>query len=718
DTIVFREKNVENASHSHLTPKPGFMESQLGHALLDLKSLLYKISQQSLIEPVPSSPLTRISWIKSVAKAQVQSSSDINYLSQFTPNLEAWLAKNRFPAIQKEIIDPLEAILQQIPNMRALDEALEITVVLDRYTKLRGVLTEVLGLSIFRGFRLRKDSLNKIIDSSGFPEAREVFLDRKLEVDALEKVIDKIEGRLKSTYDLVKTLVEEQNPIVFTLTKIRRDYLSPINTILSRLHNRALIAESLGLNNLTAQIVSCEKFMLQLWDENAIYPDIDGNINGDNYDVKHASNNPIINFFFCNSENVEFTLLDEIQKLENTMRQTHKRLNAIIFTLTFIDKLSVKVLSQVESCADTVNQILESDQQQAFNQDGAEVDQKKINFMDDNRLFFRSIPMQLKTIKSKINQLLRDPALSEPYNVELFRKLDNQVFKLQNFLKGSLDYIEGRRDGVGLSAALAQIHSNTDQPGLSDDAGTGNLPATPSKEQIKKLCAAITGLLEKISLIEWDMLKLPIPPQKGLAVMQQNKMLVDKAWLDVEGVSYDLEQLDAAGGTHAEEITALATLQGRAEKLLARLTTVHDQISKPFFADRRLEAEAEQTEGEKKEKRQAAKQPDLCRQSIPNSRRDKERVVVTSSISLQTVIGKNVINGKIADVSVNGICMKTKEIPIDLQADTQATFKFEKDKTGTTFSCRVVRVSGNMIILNITPDQESAFSKMVRTYIV
>jgi hypothetical protein len=202
--------------------------------------------------------------------------------------------------------------------------------------------------------------------------------------------------------------------------------------------------------------------------------------------------------------------------------------------------------------------------------------------------------------------------------------------------------------------------------------------------------------------------------------MQQNKMLIDKAWLDVEGIIYDLEQLDAVDNTQAEKLTALATLQSRAEKLMSRLTTVHDQLSRPFFADRRQEAESDLTDEEKKEKRRAAaqQQPDLCQKEVQCSRRDNERVAVTSSISLKTVIGKNVITGEIADVSVNGICMKTKEPPTNLQTDAQATFQFEKDRNSTTFSCRVVRVSGNMIILNIAADQESSFSKLVRTYIV
>ncbi|MBF0194083.1 MAG: PilZ domain-containing protein, partial [Magnetococcales bacterium] len=719
DTLVFREQSLENAIPNTKKQKTGLIDTAFKPAIDSIKLLTFNIFQKSLTDAVPSSPLTRISWLDSVAKAQVQSSAEINYLSQFTPNLENWLVKKRFPVIQEEIITPLENVLNQIPNMQALDDAMEITATQEKYNNLKGVLTEVLGLSIFRGFHLQKNTLANILDSSGVDEASAVFLNRDMEVAALETVIDEVESRLSRTYSLVKTLVEEQNPIVFTLTKMRRDYLSPINTILSRLQNRELIEESLGVNSLTVQIVSCEKFMLQLWDENAVDQGSD-NKPIDHFDIKQAEANPIINFFHCNRDNVEITLLDEIKRLESRMQETHKRLNAIIFTLTFIDKLSVKVLTHVEKCADIVNQILEADQQQQIhNTPDAKRDQKKINFMDDNRLFFRSIPMQLKTIKTKVTKLLKDPTLSEPYNVELFRKLDNQVFKLHNFLKGSLDYMEGRRDGVGLSAALAQVSPQFATDDIKPTA-VDKLPETPSKKKISELSKTIRDTLEKISLKEWDMIKLPIPPQHGLEVMKQNRQFIDSAWLEVEDISYSLEQTDtnklAQDGNTKEKTTVLAKLQGRAEILNTKLNTIFKQISKPFFADRRLEKEATLSDEQKAEQRKT-KQQDFCHPEA-NSRRTNERVRITSTIALATTVGDTVIHGEIADVSTNGLCIKASKRPTDLPADAQAVFKFDSDNNETEFPCKVVRVSGEMIILTITPEQESGFSKLVRTFII
>jgi hypothetical protein len=724
DTLVHKEGLDENAM-TYVQKPAGFMDSKAGHFLLAIKKWTHNILNRSLVEPVSSSPLTRISWIKSVAKAQIQSSSDINHLSQFTPDLENWLVKKRFPIIQQEILDPLESILSQIPNQQALDDALEITAIRDKYQNIKGVLTEVLGLSIFRGFRLKKDTLVNIIESSGIDEAKAVFLSREMEAAALEAVIDKIENRLNRTYSLVKTLVEEQNPIVFTLTKMRRDYLSPINTILSRLHYRELIEESLGLNKLTAEIISCEDFMLQLWNEAPITHDAP---NDKSYDIKQTDANPIINFFFCNKENVEFTLLDEIKQLENTMRETHNRLNSIIFTLTFIDKLSVKILSQVDQSADIVNRILQADQQlHIHQQEGLESDQKKINFLDDNRLFFRSTPMQIKTVQTKINKLLRDPSLAEQYNVELFRKLDNQMFKLHNFLKNSLDYVEGKRDGTGLSAALAQISPQfaggieSEAQQASDDSRQAKLSSIPSLSKARKLCSQIKELLEKISLQEWDMLKLPIPPQKGMAVMKTNKQFVDQAWLDVEDIFYALEKLDQYKAEHTtgDDKAELTTQQGRAETLLKKLESIHTQISQPFFADRRLEAEATMSPSEKETKRRFRENnQELCTASEPNTRRTNERVRITSSIEMTTIIDGQIINGEIVDVSVNGLCIKTNKPSTGLKTDAQATFRFVAQKDDAEFTCRVVRASGTTIILTISSDQEATFSKLIRSYIV
>ncbi len=720
DTLVFKDEDADREEDAP-KKKGQFKDSAIG-------GILNFLFQKPLADPVPSSPLTRISWIKAMAASHLRSSSDINYLAQFTPDLEQWLVEKRFPVIQQEIIDPLDEILSQIPNKRAIDDALEISKVRTRYQKLKGVLTEVLGLSIFRGFQLKEDTLVNIIEASGVDEARQVFLTREMDVAALESVLDRLEIRLNRTYKLVKTLAEEQNSIVFTLTKIRRDHLSPINTILSRLQNRNLIAESQGLNKITAEIVSCEDFMLQLWNETSMVIDEDGAGLVNNYEFKQADSNPIINFFFCTKENVELTLLDEIRRIENSIKTTHDHLNSIIFTLTFIDKLAVKMLALLDTSADLVNRILQADQQLHIHLDESqEKDIKKLNFLGDNRLFFRSTPMQIRTIRNKVDKLLRDPALAEPYNVDLFRKLDNQTFKLHSFLNNSLAYLEGRRDGAGLSAALAQISpqfaGNVVRPAQAETGDTEkNGVKTPlSPSEIIDICTDIKELLERIVLTEWDMIKLPIPPEHGIAFMKSNKDFIDQSWLDAENMVYELERLEKfnAAGELQHGPDRLGALQGRAEATLLRLEEIYSEISKPFFADRRLEqAEALAEVGNAARRRFRESNQELCVPSEPDSRRDKKRVRITSKITLSTIIGDKIINGDIVDVSVNAFCIKADKRPVDLQADSKATFKFLADKEAREFNCQVVRVSGNTIILSIPAAQETAFSEQVRSFII
>ncbi|MBF0448499.1 MAG: PilZ domain-containing protein [Magnetococcales bacterium] len=677
-----------------------------------LKTYYEILFKKPLTKPVEPCPIMRVSWTKSIALSHTNSDLQINGLAKFTALLERWLTVDRFPKIHSEILTPLQHLLDKIPNREMLIRALELETELEKHENLKENLKVVLGLSTFYGFQLDENILAKIIGSSGIEQVSNLFLkptqeNHDQDVANLEKLIDQQEHRLERSYGLIKILVEEQDAIVFILTKIRRNYISPINSILSHLQNRTLIAESLGFDQLTHKVTTCEQFIMQLW--NAPTSALENQEMEQTDQIEQIESNPIIAYFFCRNRKSNLTLLGEIKMLEVMLKSTLEQLNATVFTLTFLDKLSGKVISQLKETNELAEELLFLDKKiRHIQTDDPRIDQDKINFLDDSRLFLRSMPTQLKTLQSKINLILKSPTLGEPQSVELFRKMENQIFKLYTFSKNAVDYLNDQRDGLGLAAALAQI-----EPQIHDMQSFTQTRTSLSVQEAQKNCQLIKEYLEQVSLKEWDLLKQSIPPQKPLKILIDNRDWIDQTWLAVEHMSYSVDTMPPTSDSNNEE--SLHFINRQAETLLKKLEAILEELSMPFYSDRRLTKK--ETVEESAKRRQNEIEKKMCDSYLPDSRRKHERVHVLSSVELLSAIGSEVIHGEILDVSTNGICMKTNHQPIQLQEQMEIGFNFSGKPKENAFKCRIVRLSGNMIILNLLAGEEAKFTKNLRPFL-
>ena len=426
--------------------------------------LLHFLFRKPLTKAEPAFPLTRISRIRALALSNYKSRGHINHLLDFVPSLRHFLRERLF-LIKKEILLPLLGALEQIPNGDVIEESLGVYKLNQEYDKVERGLMELLGLSQFQGIQVSEQMVQTIVEASGVGELVGIYLNRDTDDSVLEKRIVTLESRLARAYKLIRDLVDGQDALIFTLTKIRRDYLSPINAALSKLHNRARIEASLGLRKIKEDIVVIESCLLELWDTSSSNLPMPAEL-VNNKQPHYTNMGAILDLIRRNSAVGQvFDMVDYVKQLEVGIALIRKRLDASIYQLTMVDKITDNVHALLKHSLEIVELIfVKDDELHLFPMPEQVVEQKKFDFLEDNRLFFRTVSLQVDSLRARISTLEIGDEVGINHSVELARGLEKQAIMLRYFLKNSLDYLEGKRDSVGLTAALADLQPRVDQP--------------------------------------------------------------------------------------------------------------------------------------------------------------------------------------------------------------------------------------------------------------
>ncbi|MBF0132847.1 MAG: PilZ domain-containing protein [Magnetococcales bacterium] len=659
-----------------------------------------------------SCPLTRLSWMQRMVTARFKTASSQLHLASFSPILKEWLVSSKFPHLRESTLEPLERRLQSIPNRRMIEEALGIGEILAQLDTIHRTLTEILGLSMFRGDVLDTAILHAILTATGVPEIPAVFLDRTSDISILEKRLEGIRNQLDSMHRVLVALVENQDAVVEVLTRIRTHHLSPMNAILEKMENRTFFEKSLRLDVLFRDLTNMERFMMRLWD--ASY-DVASDSDREGIGVEDARANPMLRYLICDNGKSQLTLLEKMGQLETHAEQMHKKLNATIFVLTFVDKLAVKVRGQLEEILDMQHAIMDIDRRNKGGVRGIHpsLEPRLMAFMDNNRLFFMSIQAKVNTMFEKIDALLQDPAVAESHNVELFRGLESRTFKLHQFMKQAQEFFDGRRDRLELPPSLSFAGSGVsghpaglpDDPLAVNDAFAGDVS---SPEAIGRAIKRIRVGLREISLVEWDLLKLPIPPQSVMEIFEENKRFIEHAWVEVERMQAVLDG-DSGGGVPVE----FPLLGEQSQKLADTLEQLWKRVDVLPVVDRRLakdypvHIEAGRRAGD-------AVVDEICHAKPNPSRRSLERVVAFHPVELRFA-GVGTFKGVLQDVSKTGACIETDQPPSSLLRQEMAgTIRVVSDKQENKINCRVKRLTGHMLGLQIDEASQSAFAAVVR----
>ncbi|MEO5349282.1 MAG: hypothetical protein H7836_06525 [Magnetococcus sp. YQC-3] len=454
-----------------------FQGTGLYHGLLRVRAGLYWLFWKPVDPPNPTFPLTRISQLRALALSRHKSRSHINQLADFVPSLRYFL-RDRLFVIKNNLLQPLVETLTKIPNGEMLVYSFRIGELQTEYAHLEQGLVEVLGLSQFQGIQISEQMVQTIVEQSEIDEIVGIYLRRDTKINALEQRIGKLEFRLARAYKLIKDLVEGQDTLIFTLTRIRREYLSPINTALSKLQTRARIEEALGLHKMRDDLAIIENCLLELWDP-SVRPIAIAQ------DVGSAGLGAIINLIRRNSAaGREFDLVAYVKQLEERIAHVYQQLDTAIYQLGLVDKITANTLHFLDDAVILVQDIFAKDEAlQAYPLSARISEQKKFDFLEENRLFFRTVSLQVDALRARVNTLDMGDCLLGSHGMDLARDQEKQAIMLRYFLKNSLDFLEGRRDSVGLSASLAELQPRSQPSQLRRE----RRPEPPPVEEVTEV---------------------------------------------------------------------------------------------------------------------------------------------------------------------------------------------------------------------------------------
>ncbi|MBF0625973.1 MAG: hypothetical protein HQL82_14340 [Magnetococcales bacterium] len=686
---------------------------------------LKRVFLNNLAPPEPGFPLTRVGWYRNQARIALQTRARVNRLVRFTPLLLRLLGE-RIPAIRAGVIQPLMETITHIPNWGFLERALDLEVHKRELSNLQKDLEVLLGLSRFQEIELDDKTLRSIMEDSTFPEIREVFLGSTNDEGLLDKRIDALEKQLRLKRRLVDGLVGDQDTLIEIVTRTRRDHLTPMEGILAHLENRTRMENALGLTRIRRELDRAEGMLLALWDSSL--ETLEEQV-GESSLLETLPDilSDLVTLLSCAEDANEFPLLMQLQELQETTGALNVRLNQRIFVLTFVDKILTKVDGQLNESLGLLREIRAQENRLAATAGvGGPEDGRRLAFLKDNRLFIKSIPMQVEAIRRRLEHQLQDPDFSEPHRVELFRLLESQAFRLHYFLRAALAFLQGEPGAlapaaVSMAPAAPRGPVPAAKPEEWDPSGGFALPPTPAwtpAQQVRDQCREVLRLLPELAVREWDLLKHPMPPPDHLRALEEHRPLLDGAYGTVETLLETLKKFaeERAGqDPDADSIPLLQALLVRSGTLLRDLEGLARRISVTPFVDRRSERSpqpaAKPSSGQVQRREADQKAEDCPKKGL--SRRTAERIRIRSGVQL-TLPGVGTLVGESLDVSNTGLCLHTDHPLHGMKTGLSGSLQLVTDSGENRFPCMLQRLAGTLIIVTIAPAHQAAFVNLMR----
>ena len=230
-------------------------------------------------------------------------------------------------------------------------------------------------------------------------------------------------------------------------------------------------------------------------------------------------------------------------------------------------------------------------------------------------------------------------------------------------------------------------------------------------EAVRETCTKAKKILLDMSLLEWDLLKKPIPPRDLLQKIQVQQPAVDRVCMAVEGVLSSLEGLSRKSGGNLDadpdNIVVLRGFEQQSATILEQLGQIFDQVSQPSFIDRRA-AKNSSTELEKQ--RYLLERVQRVETA---SRRGTERTVLQSQVEVMLPAGQKIF-AITHDISTRALCLETTVLLDGLEAGMDVSFRLLSDRQKTLFPGKLLRIKGAMLIVTLIPGYEAQFVGIVR----
>ncbi|MBF0186999.1 MAG: hypothetical protein HQL50_03635 [Magnetococcales bacterium] len=679
------------------------------------------------------SPVSGLGWQLRQMRLNTKSRGQINAYAQYAPGLIQLLGV-RMPEIRDGLISPLNNTLERMPNRGSVEIALEIREQLDLFKKLEEAGVVMLGLSRFQGFQLNEGVVNTVIESLDVQVITDVFKHHKDDGSQLVTEVDDIAARLERIYQLVVTLVNSQEVLIHTLTRLHRTHLNPLKTSLDRMSRIGSAVEHLlGLDSMKQELTVIETCLLEVW-----ATDDEQSINSDNQEheaAKHAARirksfqsmlSRIEQHQLSETDASGFDLTLHVDNLTKRMELAKSRVDEHALRLLTIDKSMSLLDDRLEGIIDITERVQSVDKEIGLAiaaGNSQEQTLRRRHFLEDNRLFFRTIHLQVESIRAQSEILVQDFDLFEPHTLTLSESLYNRTLKINEFLQMSLDFLTGRRRSMPIVSAPKEEDAVTvdnlmvAKPGkircinvLAQEQVLDLSDIKENKEEIAAListlqenCRGVKDRVREIGLQEWLLLQTPIPEPKVLQRLDEHRGDVHQAIADVENILCRLEgMLDKNQPDIPLRIEILQEMHNVAEQISKELDLILNQISDASPGDRRSQKpdDSKQTEDERRD---------------ASDRRSTPRSKIPIPVDLKLGSKQDIITGRTFDVNKQALCLEIEHTPDIMKDGMLVEFRFVPHSGESQwFSGTVLRAMGPMVIITLQAHHDVDYVTAVR----
>lgn len=427
-----------------------------------------------------SFPLTRYNWLGNLTMVRLSSNTLQERLSRFDGVIKEFL-EHDLPRIHTGVIIPIREKLATIPNREGLSRVMQLGGMEEEFTLINNAVATLYGMSQSREFQLDNVIMNSVLESTGVDEVMEMVLKGDQSGAALRQRLWDLENRLHQALAIMNGLMEDREEVVILLTGVRKNYLRPMQSVVSGLRVRDVYEKACGLDQLRHELNIYESLAMNLWCD-----DVSGAPSGS----KHGTN-LAMELFRQDAATSGFFLLDSARALEGRFAKMKKWMDSQVFLLNFVDRLIGKMFDRIhQSYVLVANILIREGQLREQVRSGAEAD-SRIEFLDDNFLFMRSIPLSLDEERGRIWFIAGQNTLTDEATMKQLRDMERVGFKLLRNLQKISDFLDGRGDMPVLTpeAVLDEGVGDTEVP-LVAESFLADAAVEPGESLVEKDSAA------------------------------------------------------------------------------------------------------------------------------------------------------------------------------------------------------------------------------------
>ncbi|MBF0436751.1 MAG: hypothetical protein HQL77_15450 [Magnetococcales bacterium] len=432
-------------------PRPSITELRWSVVKERIALVWHVLFVQTLEREESSFPLSRYNWLGNLTMIRLSSRALQERLSRYDTIIKEFL-EHDLPRIHSGVILPIRERLSSIPNRDGLSRVMQVGAMEEEFSQINEGVVTLYGMSQSREFQLDNVIMNSVLESTQVDEILEMVLKGDPSGTALRQRLWDLENRLHQTLAIMNGLMEDREEVVVLLTGVRKNYLRPLQNVVNGLRIRDVYEKACGLDQLRHELNIYESLAMNLWCD-----DISGSPTGS----KHGTN-LAMELFRQGAATSGFFLLDSAKALEARFSKMKKWMDSQIFLLNFVDRLIGKMLDRIhQSYLLVANILIREGELRAQIGSGAPSD-PRIEFLDDNFLFMRSIPLSLNEERGRIWFIAGQNTLTEEVTMKQLRDMDREGFKLMRNLQKICDFLDGQGEMPVLTSQDLRDESDGD----------------------------------------------------------------------------------------------------------------------------------------------------------------------------------------------------------------------------------------------------------------